>query len=319
MLIMEVDIVRKGKDCVALAESVSSDISRGNISAAEESLQNLVKDGKDLVKFSEQRASDIEKMEEQKSQEVEEIQRQIAVLGKQEESQKSYLSKLQSDLSSKQSILNEEYSRRSSAECDLSNAEQRLHEAKEDAESRRIGGGVAGAFIGTLLLPGFGTVFGAAAGTGAGEICNRIIDDEKEARRKLDRCRERYNNAERDVRSAQTQVKDVQSELSRISSECNRLKSQSMKCNEEAKKMKDGALFYRHATNFWKDFQQLSEHGVDRTELVKRIVAKAKEREDFSFLTKDPSKHIAMTFLEAWEEMEANIEYAEESEFGFVL
>ena len=96
---------------------------------------------------------------------------------------------------------------------------------KKDAESCRVGGGVAGAYIGTLLLPGFGTSIGAAAGTGTGEICNRIIDDEKEARRKLDRCRERYNGAERDVRSAQTQVNDVQSELSRITSECNRLNS----------------------------------------------------------------------------------------------
>ena len=50
-----------------------------------------MKYGEDLVKFSEQRAYAIEKMEEQeKLQEVEEIQRQITVLGKQEESQKSY-------------------------------------------------------------------------------------------------------------------------------------------------------------------------------------------------------------------------------------
>ena len=93
-----------------------------------------------------------------------------------------------------------------------------------------------------------------------------------------------------------------------------------MKCNEEAKKMKEGALFYRHATNFWKDFQQLSEHGVDRTALVKRIVAKTKKKEDFSFLAMDQNKHIAVTFFEAWEEMETKIKYADlqDNQFSIV-
>ena len=316
---MEVDIVRKGKDCVALAESVPSDISKGNISAAEKSLQNLVKNGEDLVKFSEQRACAIEKMEEQKLQEVEEIQRQISELGKQEEETKRRQSERQSTLNSRQAVLDDERRILSNAESDLRNAEERVYRAKKDAESRRVRGGVFGALVGTLLAPGVGTLIGAAAGTGAGEICNQIIDDEKKARRRVGECRDRCSNAERDVRSTQTDISNIQSELYRISSECSRLNSQRMQCNEEAKKMKESVLFYRQATYFWKDFQQLSEHGVDRTALVKRIVVKAKEKVNISFLTKDPNKRIAVTFLEAWEEMEAKIKYAEESDFGFVL
>ena len=315
MLKMEIDIVRKSKDCVALVESVCTDISDGNISMTEESLQTLVKDGEELVKISEQRASAIEKKEEKKLQEVEEIQRQISELGRQEEETKRRQSERQSTLNSRQAVLDDERRKLSNAESDLRNAEERVDQAKNDAESRRVGGGFFGALLGTLIAPGVGTLIGALVGTGAGEIWNQIVDDEKKARRRVGECKDRCSSAERDVNSTRTDISNIQSELYRISSECSRLNSQHMQCNEEVKKMKESVLFYRQATYFWKDFQQLSEHGVDRTTLVKGIVAKAKEEVDISFLTKDPIKRIAVTFLEAWEEM---AKYTEESDFGFV-
>ena len=311
---MKIDIVQKGKDCLALIEKLYSDFTKGctDVETAEQSFQRLAKDGEELAKHSEQKASAIEKMEEQKLQEVEEIQRQISELGKQEEETKRRQSERQSTLNSRQTVLDDERRTLSNAESDLRNAEERVYRAKKDAESRRAGGGFLGALLGTLIAPGVGTLIGAAvgagavAGTGAGEIWNQIIDDEKKARRRVGECRDRCSSAERDVRSTQTDISNIQSELYRISCECSCLNSQHMQYIEKAMKMKESVLFYDQASKFWKEFQQLSEHGVDRTAHMNRIITKAKEKKNISFLTNDPSKHIAMTFLEAWEEMEVN-------------
>ena len=54
----------------------------------------------------------------------------------------------------------------SSAESRLSNAKSALEKEEREAANCVGGGAAIGAFLGTLLAPGMGRLFGAAAGAG---------------------------------------------------------------------------------------------------------------------------------------------------------
>ena len=49
------------------------------------------------------------------------------------------------------------------------------------------------------------------------------------------------------------------------------------------------------------EFQQISEDGVDRTILMQKIIQKAKEKEDLSWLRSNATKKVGLSFIEAWE------------------
>ena len=65
--------------------------------------------------------------------------------------------------------------------------------------------------------------------------------------------------------------------------------------------MRERVLFFRCAAVYWKEFQQISEHGVDRTALMQGIIDKAKEKDDLSWLLSDAKRKSGFTFLEVWE------------------
>ena len=88
------------------------------------------------------------------------------------------------------------------------------------------------------------------------------------------------------------------------------LKRQRMKYHYEAGRMKEIGLFFRKASQFWKEFKEISKHGSGRTTLVQKIVKKAREKLEIQpdYLEKGLSsggtKSIGKSFFEAWKEIE---------------
>ena len=68
-------------------------------------------------------------------------------------------------------------------------------------------------------------------------------------------------------------------------------------------------VFVKKAVEFWLLFKQISEHSVDCTALLQKIVTQAAERVDYPALQSESNQHIADTFIDAWEEMETRTEY----------
>ena len=98
------------------------------------------------------------------------------------------------------------------------------------------------------------------------------------------------------------------------------LKRQRMHYNSEAEKMKGVVLFFRKASQFWKEFQEISRRGSNRAELVQNIVRKAKAKYDIdslTFLNSSATKRVGTTFFEAWKLIETRC--AEGSQFVFKL
>ena len=302
MSVREFALVKKGKDCVALAEILFSDITQGCVDDVDQKLKDLKGDAEKLAKHAEEKAKEIEEVEKQYLQKIEKIQRKIGELGCHEEELKGQKRNLEASLSGKQLIQSQMSNTLSNAESELKAAENKVSEAKREAESRVGGGAALGAVIGTLLAPGLGTLFGAAFGAGGGGLLNILIDEEKAARNRVDDCRRRHNDAQADVSSASSAIYNVQSQINSLSSQCQSLERQRLQYNEEVKKMKKAVKFFREAAMFWKEFQHISKDGADRTALLQKIVSKAKEEysEDLSWLDSNASKIIGKSFLDAW-------------------
>lgn len=305
---MERTLVRKGKECIATVESLSLDISKGQLDAASGKLSVLKKDGIQLAAKAEQGANELERVEERYLRQVEEIQKQIGELGcKEEELQKRKL-KMESALKGQEATLNEKQSTLSSAERSLREAERIRREKEEEESDRRSTGAIAGAFALGILTLGIGAPLGAALGMGIGELINQLVEDEETARREVERCKDECRNLESDIESTQHELSSMYHENLLLTRDIEKLKRQRYHFNEEALRMKEGVLFFRRASVFWQEFKQISEHGVNRTALVQRIICKAKEKHDLSFLNKGASRRVGMTFLEAWEMMESKCE-----------
>ena len=81
-----------------------------------------------------------------------------------------------------------------------------------------------------------------------------------------------------------------------------------MQYNDEVKKMKKAVIFIREASQFWKEFQDISTHTVGHTALLQRIISRAKEEQDLSWLDSSASKVVGKTFLDAWVMIETKCE-----------
>ena len=105
--IEEFALVTKGKDCVAIVESVCSDLTKGCVNGVEQQLKGLENDADELAKHAEYEADKIEEKEQEHIQEIEGIQRQIGYLGRQKEELQQHKRELDNTLSNKQYLLSQ--------------------------------------------------------------------------------------------------------------------------------------------------------------------------------------------------------------------
>ena len=312
---MAFELATEGQKCVDLVEDTYTNITSGCLDSVKENLKKIKRIGNELAEYSEQRANEIEKVEEEYIQKTEEVQRKIGDLGCQLEEEKKRKCELEANLSGKQARLAEEQKTLSAAERELSEAEGKLRHAKKKRRRRRGFGKLFGAVAGTLIAPGMGTVIGAATGGAVGGAIGG--DFVGAARSKVDRCREQVQRAESDVSSTKKELSDIETQIASLLQQCGNLEAQKLWCNDEAKKMKEAVLFFHRAAMYWKEFKQISEHGVDRTALMQKIIRKAKEKEDLSWLHSNATKQVGSTFIEAWETIVTKC--AEGSEFAFQI
>ena len=305
--------IKKGKDCVALVERVLADVTAGRLDGIEEKLEDIKRTGNELAEQSEQRASEIEKVEEEYKQRTAETHRETGELGCQLEERKNRECDLETNLSGKQDKLAEEQRTLFVAERELREAERKLGDAKRKARRQEKEGELLGAVgIKFSVTPRIGPNVGAAAGASAAGLFSGDVDA---ARRKVDRCKGQVQRAESDISFTRKELSGIEAKITSLLQQCGNLEEQKLQYNDETRKMKEAVLFFRRAAMYWKEFKQISEHGADRTALIQKVICKAKEKEDLSWLLSDTTREIRLTFLEAWEVVEAK--YAEGSEFVF--
>ncbi len=308
---MESAIARKGKDCIAHVNNALAEISAGHVDKAALQLATLKEDGADLEAEAQALAARLEKVDEYYRQQGEDIQRRIGDYGRREEELQRQKSSVESNLSGQRSVLQSNQSRLADAESALRSAEGRRRDKEREADNLRNTAMVTGAFVGIFTF-GIGALAGAATGAAAGAalgaLINELREEEKKAERHLERCRSDRSNAQSSVEASERQIHTIQSEIASISVQIEEMKQQLLRYHRDAGEVKEAIAFVRESIEFWQLFKEASAHGVNRTELLHKIVEKARETSNLQILRNSASQRVTATFMESWESMESMAE-----------
>ena len=302
-------IVKKGKDCIAIANNALNDISSGREEMARKKLSALRKDGNLLAEAAKELAERLEAVDKHYQGKDEGLLRQIGNLHGQESQLKSQQSSEQSQLTAQQNILYDNQSRLSSAEDNLRDAERKRRKAEEEEKNIQIGSTVGGALLG-LFTGGAGFLIGAAAGAGIGAMVNACRDEEKDAQAVVNRRRSDLESARSAVNESQRRISNIESQIRSLTQQIEHKKQERQQLHKKLDEIRAMVKFVKKSIEFWLLFKQTSEHGVNRTELLQKITTRAAEKGDYrKILQSKPSQGIAKTFIEAWEEMETTAEH----------
>ena len=290
-------LVKKGKDCVAVAKNALDDIDNGREKMALKKLSALQRDGNSLADAAQQLAERLEAVEKHYQQKDAEILREIGDLSRRESELKRQKSEEESRLAAYQKILEDNRNRLSAEEDKLEDAERKLKNAKKE-EDKNI---KVGAIIGGVLL-GF---VGAAAGAGIGAIINACKQEEKEAQNAVDRLRSDLDRARSAVKESLNRISNVESQIKILGEQVERMKPQCLQSQKKLDEIRPLIVVVKESVYYWLLFKQLSEASVDRTAVLQKIVTRAAEKRDgYQALQSKSSQHFSDTFIKVWEEME---------------
>ena len=300
-------LVKKGKDCVAVAKNTLNDIGSGRKEMALKKLSALQRDGSSLADAAEQLAKRLEAVDKYYQDKDAEVMREIEGLNRRESELKHQKIGEESQLAAHQNVLQDNQNRLSSEEGRLRDAECKLRKAREEEKNIQIGSTVGGALLG-LFTGGISFAVGAAAGAGIGAMINDCRKEVKDAQDAVNRRRNDLASARSAVNESQGRISNVESQIRSLTNQIECLKQQRLQLRKKIDEIRPAIAFVKKSVDFWLLFKQISEHGVDRTALLQKIVTKAAEQGDYQALQSKSSQCIAGTFIEAWEEMETMAE-----------
>ena len=301
-------VIAKGKNCVEVARKTVTEINQGNVEQSSIQLAFLKTTGEELAEESGNLAKRLEKVQECNQEQEENIQREIAKCGEEERRLQSQVTSAQSNLINQQSYLQTKRSNLSDAENALDRAQRKLRDSVEEADKTRTGAAIFGGVVGLLTGGIGGLAVGAALGAGVGQVINELRDEEDKAKQRLSDCRRECSNAEHEVEKAKMQVSEKQSQIASLLSQKQHFEQQRIKYHNEVGKLREAIVFLQKSVEFWSMFQHLCDTGVDQGSHLQNIISIAESNANINVLSEDPTKKIAGSFLDAWEEIHTQAE-----------
>ena len=298
---------KKGQGCLDLARKAIVEMEEGKTKMVSKSLTTLQTAGKELAEHTARLAKRLEKVQEYFQKQEVDILQQIGVYGHQQNEKQSEMNMVQQNLTCQHTILQQNRDRLSQAQKELCDAESSLSRKQTEAEHTAVGSTLLGLAVG-ILTGGIGA--GIVCAVGSATVATAItelsgnVDRAKSAvmHRKTD-----CSKAESEIRKIEQQVSNVRSQLNELSSQKAALENQQFEYHQKAAGLKEVIVILHEARSFWLEFKLLSDHSVDRTTLLKRIIEKADSQANFESLSKCGTKKVAGTVLDAWREI-ASIE-----------
>ncbi len=291
-------LVEKGKLCMATTKEVLQDIESGKIEVANTKLVSMQRDAAILVKEADKLAQRLEGVDEHYQKKDAELQEQIGILGVKENQVRETKKKVESELAAQRSVLQDKQSQLSSAESSLQSAERKLENAKKEKE-RQVNSGIGiGFLVGWLLLGPINGVFTGATTGAVLEACNNEV---KAARSVRNHRSEDVDQAKSAIRSSVEKISSHLSQIECLASKIQDLNQKHCKLHDRRSKIKEAIPIIKNSTTFWLLFKQLSEHGEDRTLLLKKIVTHANKKDGYKVFQSSASQCVVNTFMESWE------------------
>ena len=300
-------LVKKGKDCIAVAGNLLNDINSGSKEIPlKKKLVSLQRDGSFLAGAAEQLAKWLEAVEKYIDAHA---LREIEDLNRKEIELKHQKIEEESQLAAHQNVLQDNQNRLSSEEDRLRDAERKLRKAQEEEKRIQIGSTVGGAVLG-LFTGGVGLLVGAAAGAGIGAIINDCRREERDARGAVNRHRNDLHSAHSAVTASQGRIANIESQISSLTNQIEYMKQQRFQSQKRVDEIRSLINFVKKSVCFWSLFMEISKDGVNHTVLLQKIVTSAAEKKDYPAILSKSSQRIAGTFIEAWKDLETmEVEY----------
>ena len=299
-------LVKKGRDCVAAVSTALQNIQQGKPEAASKQLVSLKKDGNELTEQTQNLVKRFEPVELYYRKEEEEIMRKIGEFGRREKELQGRKMNVEATLASKRSILQDRRNQLEQARSNLRSAENKLEREKREKEKATTAGAFFGGILGFMVGGPVGAAVGATAGgVGTSAVCQGDVDS---ARSQVGRRESDCQAAQSSLTQSENEVQAIQGEINSLGPQIRELEQKRLESHKKMDEVKKVIVFLKEAAQFWELVTDASKHGVSRTDLLKKVVDKAKEKEDLSILTHGGTQRVAGTFIEAWECVEATID-----------
>ncbi len=331
-----------GKDCVETISKALQCIGSGKVEDAAKLLGTVRNNGSRIEALVQETLQQLEPLELDHIAKMEDIMRKIGQLGRDEEELQTKINTTKSYAETKIAQLKQEQLRNeqkaSEARDDLRRAEQRTSEAedylakarRDRKKSRDTGGGIGGAggavlggVVGFLVGGPVGAVAGAAVGGAGGAVGGTAIgeaesyvgkarDNLNRAQQHKNRCESALSNTrcelEKCIRERDREVSNLSDRMRSLNGEVNQLQQERQKHHEEAQRIRELIVFMKEAKHFWGEFGIAVNGGTGRTDLLQKLIDKAKTKQNPEFsariMNSKGTKKTIASFMDAWEEVE---------------
>ena len=310
-------LLRRGKWAVASAFRAHDELQSGRLAKASKSLSSVRKDGTKLAKEAEELTTRIQAVETHYITKERTISRKVGELQAEEQRLRQRKGIIKRQLEQKRSELSSQRSTLESAERDLATAKREQEEAKKNKEgmiAASVVTGVAGLLFSVATF-GIGTPVAVAATAACAYVASDFADKQARAERDIQQSRQAICDTECAIESGKGQISQIKSEIHSLTQQIEEEEQEAARYHEERGEIRRLIAFVKEAQVYWNEFADATKHGTKRAELVEQLTKKAQEKRFFGFFARRAGKRQAMSFLEAWEDVQRMAEGGSEHLF----
>ena len=310
-------LIRKGKQAIMSAFRAHQEIRSGQLAKASTTLSHVKMDGTKLAKEAEELMTRIKAVEVHYIKKEEAISRKIGQLQDEEQRLREEKRKINNELSQKRLELNQQRRSLQEAEEELSRSKREEEEARNKKEgmiAATVVAGVGGVIFSIATL-GLGTPVAVAAVAGCTIAAVNYAEQQEKAERNIRRSREVIGATEREIKRCTERISQIERDTNYLTQQIEEQEQEASYYHEERGEMKNLIVFVKEAQVYWNEFADAMKHGASRAELLENLTKKAQEKRFFGFFARRAGKRQAMSFLEAWEDIQSKVKSGSEHLF----
>ena len=298
----EVAVIGKTEGALALVNHAVRALQSGDISRGYKLFGDVKKSGISIIKETEYLLERVSAVERYYRDQENAKARKIGELYDLEQSTKQRKEEKNRAILSKEADILQAKSNLSSAEDDRRRARRRKEEA-ESSKNANIAGAVG---FGLLTVATLGLASPITAPGIAVCTINAVeaSKDEDRAERDINHYSSKISQCEREIPQYRRDISQLDSEIADLTQKISTLKLERDRIHTQRGEVQNSVKYLRDALKLWKEFSQLTEHGMERATLLQRLSA----------IQKIHNKHTCglsqqlQSCASAWESIEKKLE-----------
>lgn len=310
-------LLRRGKWAVTSAFRAHEELQSGQLAKASKSLSGVKRDGTALAKEAEELIVRIQVVETHYMRKEQAISRKVGELQDREQSLREREGEIKIQLEEKISELSGQMSSQERAERELAYAKKERGDAKKKKRkmiAASVATGVAGLAFSVATI-GLGTPAAVAATAVCASVASDYAGEQQRAEKDILQSKQAIRETECAIESCKEQISQMKSEIYDIIQQIEEHEQEAKHYHEERGEIRRLIAFVKEAQAYWNEFADATKHGTKRAELVEKLNRKAQEKRFFGFFARRAGKRQAMSFLEAWEDVQRMVKGGSEHLF----